>query len=104
LQRVCFVLKVRPERMEEYRERHRHVWQEMRDALHRAGWRDYSLFLSTDGLLVGYLTCDDFQSCLEAMEREEVNARWQAQMVPFFVMSERPDQAMHPLEEIFHLD
>jgi L-rhamnose mutarotase len=51
--RICFTLQVRPEKVEEYRERHRAVWPEMRAALTAAGWRDYSLFLREDGLLIG---------------------------------------------------
>jgi L-rhamnose mutarotase len=37
------------------------------------------------------------------MEATEVNARWQAEMTELFAQG-RPDQAMRPLEEIFHLD
>ena len=33
MQRVCFVLQVKPERLEEYKERHRTVWPEMQAAL-----------------------------------------------------------------------
>jgi len=43
MQRVCFLLKVRPERLEEYKVRHRTVWPEMLDALRETGWRNYSL-------------------------------------------------------------
>ena len=45
MERVCFQLHVRPERLDEYRERHRAVWPEMLDALREAGWSNYSLFL-----------------------------------------------------------
>ena len=60
MERVCFLARVRAERLEEYRERHEHVWAEMRDALRKAGWGNYSLFLADDGLLVGYLETDDY--------------------------------------------
>ena len=60
MERVCFLARVRPERLAEYRERHEHVWAEMRDALRKAGWGNYSLFLADDGLLVGYLETDDY--------------------------------------------
>jgi len=33
MQRICFVLQVKPERLAEYKERHRSVWPEMRAAL-----------------------------------------------------------------------
>jgi L-rhamnose mutarotase len=38
MQRICFVLQVKQERLEEYKERHRHVWPEMLTALHETGW------------------------------------------------------------------
>ncbi|GGK78277.1 L-rhamnose mutarotase [Planomonospora parontospora subsp. parontospora] len=105
MQRVCFLLKVRPERLEEYRERHREVWPEMLDALRQAGWRNYSLFLRPDGLLVGYLETEDFAAARAAMAGTEVNARWQAEMAPFFeALDGRPDEGMSPLDEVFHLD
>ncbi|MEV0997852.1 L-rhamnose mutarotase [Nonomuraea sp. NPDC050202] len=105
MQRVCFLLKVRPERLAEYRERHRDVWPEMREALSRTGWHNYSLFLRDDGLLVGYLETEDFEAAQKAMAGTEVNARWQAEMAPFFEgLDGRPDEGMVPLTEVFHLD
>jgi L-rhamnose mutarotase len=104
MERVCFVLRVRPERLEEYSARHRAVWPEMLEALSRAGWRNYSLFLRPDGLLIGYLETPDFARALQLMEVEEVNARWQSEMKPFFLgLDGRPDEAMDRLQEIFHL-
>ncbi|MEV5409176.1 L-rhamnose mutarotase [Thermopolyspora sp. NPDC052614] len=105
MQRVCFLLKVRPDRLDEYRERHTAVWPQMLDALRETGWRNYSLFLRDDGLLVGYLETDDFKAAREAMAATEVNARWQAEMAPFFEdLDGRPDEGMVALTEVFHLD
>ena len=103
--RVCFQLQVKPERMAEYRERHAAVWPEMREALTATGWRNYSLFLSGTGMVIGCLECDDFKAALQAMEQTDVNARWQAEMGEFFVGLEgrRPDEGFHRLDEIFHL-
>ena len=103
--RHCFLLRVRPERMEEYRRRHAAVWPEMLAALAETGWRNYSLFLSDDGLLVGYVEADDLRASLAAMARTEVNARWQAEMAPFFAGIEvGPDEGLVLLEEVFHLE
>ena len=102
--RVCFTLRVRPDRIDEYRARHREVWPEMRAALSEAGWHNYSLFLAEDGLLIGYLECDDFDAALAGMARTEVNARWQAQMAEFFEGDGNADERMRPLDEVFHLD
>jgi L-rhamnose mutarotase len=51
-ERVCFELRVRADRLGEYRERHRAVWPEMLAALREAGWANYSLFLREDGMLI----------------------------------------------------
>lgn len=103
--RVCFVLHVHPSKVDEYRQRHRAVWPEMRQALADAGWHNYSLFLRPDGLLVGYLECEDFDAARAAMAASEVNRRWQEEMAPFFVEldHDHPDESMRPLEEVFHL-
>jgi L-rhamnose mutarotase len=105
-ERVCFTLSVRPDRLEEYRTRHREVWPDMLEAFRRTGWRDYSLFLREDGLLIGYLECEDFAAAQRAMEDEEVNARWQADMQQFFELPSgaRPDTGFTRLQEIFHLE
>ena len=84
MQRVCFPLQVRPERMEEYTERHAAVWPDMLGALHETGWHNYSLFLRDDGLLVGYVETPDLDAALAGMDATDVNARWQAEMAPFF--------------------
>jgi L-rhamnose mutarotase len=104
--RICFLLRVRPERAQEYRERHGAVWPEMLEALRETGWRNYSIFLRGDGTLIGYLECDDFAAAQAAMQERDVNARWQAEMAPFFELEDgvAPDAAMAPLQEIFHLD
>ena len=104
-QRVCFLLQVRPERLAEYRERHRAVWPEMLAALSETGWHNYSLFLKDDGLLVGYFETPDLGAAREGMARRDVNARWQADMAPFFAELEgNPDEGFLQLEEVFHLD
>ena len=106
MQRVCFLLKVRADRLDEYIERHAAVWPEMLDALRRTGWTNYSLFLREDGLLVGYFETPDLQAALDGMAATEVNERWQAEMAPFFesLDGRRPDEAFATLREVFHLD
>src|ERR1700741_1502004 len=106
MKRICFVLQVKPDRLEEYKVRHRAVWPEMLSALRETGWGNYSLFLRPDGLLVGYVETEDFERARDEMAKREVNARWQHEMAEFFMTPPgiAPDQAMLPLEELFHLD
>lgn len=105
MQRVAFILKVRADRLTEYKQRHATVWPEMLAALRETGWHNYSIFLRPDGLLFGYLETPDFDLARNEMAKRDVNARWQADMAPFFEsITGRPDEAMLPLEEVFHLD
>ena len=67
MERVCFLGRVRPERLAEYRARHERVWPDMLAALQEAGWGNYSLFLTEEGLLVGYLETQDYQVALDRM-------------------------------------
>jgi L-rhamnose mutarotase len=105
MKRICFVLQVKPDRLEEYKRRHRAVWPEMLNALRETGWTNYSLFLREDGLLVGYLETEDFEGARAGMASREVNDRWQSEMKDFFLQPQglTPDRAMRPLEEVFHL-
>jgi len=104
--RVGFYAQVKKDRLVEYKERHKDVWAEMREALTETGWRNYSLFLRDDGLLFGYVEVDDLKAAVAAMEEKEVNARWQAQMGQYFeeLGDRRPDEGFLQMEEIFHLD
>jgi L-rhamnose mutarotase len=87
VERVCFLARVRPERLAEYRERHKRVWPQMRD-----------------GLLVGYLETENYQAAREAMAKTEVNERWQAEMSEFFITDGPPDESFTRIAEVFHLD
>ncbi len=106
MHRVCFQLQVRPERLEEYKARHRAVWPDMLRALKDTGWNNYSLFLRPDGLLIGYVETESIEAAQAGMDATEVNARWQAEMAEFFVDlgDARPDTGFVQLEEIFHLE
>jgi L-rhamnose mutarotase len=106
LERVCFLLTLRPERVEDYLAAHATVWPEMLDALRGAGWSNYSLFLRpADGLVVGYLETGNFDRAVAAMDATEVNARWQASMAEYFQAPPGvgPDEAMQRLSAYFHL-
>ena len=106
MQRVCFLLKVKQDKLAEYKKAHEAVWADMLQALRETGWHNYSLYLREDGMLVGYVETPDFQAALEGMAKREVNERWQAAMAPYFEQLEgrRPDEGLFVLEEVFHLD
>lgn len=106
MHRVGFVSRIAPEVMDEYRARHSDVWPEMQDALRRAGWHNYSLYLAPDGTLFGYVeTPDGLAAATAAMALEEVNARWQESVAHLFATDGATgDASFVQLDEVFHLD
>ena len=106
MQRVGFRLQVRPEMMDEYVRRHAEVWPDMLQALRETGWTNYTLFLDrSDGTLFGYFETPDLAAAKAGMAAREVNARWQAEMAPFFFAldGKRPDEGFLQLEDVFYL-
>ena len=107
MERVGFLLKVKTARLDEYKQIHKAVWPELLEIMRRAGWRNYSLFLSEDGWLFGYFETPDFARALAELEKTDASKRWETMMAPFF--EDFGDRRGHDagfvrLEEVFHLD
>jgi L-rhamnose mutarotase len=105
MERVCFQLQVKPERISEYRERHAAVWPQVLRAIEASGRRNYSLFIRDDGLLIGYYETDSVEESQRLLEQNPDTAEWEAEAAGFFVdMDGRPDQAAPRLVEVFNLE
>jgi L-rhamnose mutarotase len=107
MKRIGFLLKVKENMIEDYKNVHENVWGEMLEALRDTGWHNYSIFMKKDGTLFGYFeTPDSLQVAVEKMSHKEVNARWQTMMSPYFEIPQgaHADQTFIELEEVFHLD
>jgi L-rhamnose mutarotase len=105
VQRVCFQLQVKPERLAEYVERHAAVWPDMLRAIADSGRRNYSLFLRPDGLLIGYYETESDEESQAALTADPRTAAWEAAMADYFVaLDGRPDQNSLTLTEIFNLE
>jgi L-rhamnose mutarotase len=102
MQRVAFVLKVKPGHEPEYKHRHEHIWPEMSAALTAAGMRNYSIFrLGTQ--LIAYCEVDDWRETLRCLNASEVNARWQTYMSDILEVPLDPETGSFLLlEEMFH--
>jgi L-rhamnose mutarotase len=101
-QRSAFVLRVRPDKIDEYVEAHRTVWPEMLDALSNAGVRNYTIFRAGNEVF-GYFESDDLEQAAGYLDAQDVCTRWQNAMAG--LLEERvPDAGPPALEEIFRLD
>jgi L-rhamnose mutarotase len=101
-QRSAFVLRVRPDKIDEYVAAHRNVWPELLDALRAAGIRNYTIFRNGNEMF-GYFEADDLEAAGAYMAEQDVNSRWQDAMAE--LLDERvPDAGPPLLEEVFRLD
>lgn len=106
MERVCFRLQLKLDRLDEYIQCHAEVWPEVLAALTETGWTNYSLFVDeSDGMLIGYLETPDLAAAQAGMAARPVNARWQATMAEFFANldDKQPDEGFMQLRQIFHL-
>lgn len=106
MERIGFSLKVKKDKLEEYKKHHAAVWPELLDAIRKHGMRNYSIFTTDDGQLFGYAECDvSLEASLAGLDSEEINVKWQNFMKPFFEdLSGRPDESLIKLEQIFYTD
>ncbi len=100
MQRVGILIKVKPEKLEEYKRLHAHVWPELLAELRAAGIRNYSLWLRPDGMEFGYLECDDWQAACEYLAKSEVHTRWQEFMQNYLESPTDAAQGGQPVERL----
>jgi L-rhamnose mutarotase len=98
MQRVGFLIKVRPDKLEEYKRLHKNVWPDLLAELKAAGIRNYSLWLRPDGLEFGYLECDNWQATCDYLAKSEVHERWQQFMQNYLQSPTDAAQGGQPVE------
>ncbi len=106
MQRVGLLLKVRPEKLAEYRRLHDPIWPELAAELTASGIRNYSLWLQDDGTEFGYLECDDWEAACAYLAQSEVHTRWQTMMREYLITPTDAGQGGQPvrlLKQVFLL-
>lgn len=104
MQRVAFLMGLKPGFEEEYKRRHAEIWPELLDALHKAGAHNYSIFRHGEQLFA-YLETPDFEQMVKYLAEDPTNARWQIFMQSMMDTEVDP-QTNFPwlLPEMFHMD
>jgi L-rhamnose mutarotase len=104
MQRIAFVMRVRPGQEDEYRRRHQAVWPGMLQALKEAGCSNYSIFMHGHELFA-YMEVSDFDVLRQTLAASEASQRWEAHMAGIMEQAILPDTGFHEvLSEVFHLD
>lgn len=104
MQRVAFQLRIKPGKVEEYEEAHRHVWPELLQELERFEVSDYSIFRRGQQLFL-YMHVPDFDQLLKYLAASDVNQRWQREMAPLFepVPDLAANESVAMMQEVFFM-
>jgi L-rhamnose mutarotase len=107
MQRYGSVIRVKPEKLEEYKRLHANAWPEVLKMIHDCNIRNYSIFYR-DGLLFSYFEYvgEDFQADAAKMAADPRTREWWEQTDPCQqpVDTAAEGEWWAPMEEVFHTD
>jgi len=102
--RKAFLMRVRPDQHDAYRQRHHPIWPELAAVLKEHGVHNYSIFLDAEGdQLFGYVEVED-EARWAAIAGTPICRKWWTHMSE--IMPSYPDHRpiSRDLDEVFHLD
>jgi L-rhamnose mutarotase len=107
MKRYGMVIRIQPEKLNEYKAYHAKVWLEVLDMIKQCNIRNYSIY-HKDGYLFSYFeyTGDDFEADMTKMANHPKTQEWWAIMKPMQAPLEtrKEGEWWAEMEEIFHLD
>ena len=107
MQRYGSVIKLRPEKLEEYKELHANVWPEVLAMIRACKIRNYSIYYK-DGFLFSYFEYagDDYAADMEKMAADPKTQAWWKLTDPCQepLETRQPGEWWASMEEFFHVD
>ena len=107
MQRYGSVIKLRPEKLAEYKELHEHVWPEVLQMIKVCNIRNYSIYYK-DGFLFSYFEYlgTDFAADMKRMTADSRTQEWWKLTDPCQepLDTRKPGEWWASMEEYFHVD
>jgi len=107
MRRYGMVIKVRPEKLEEYKRLHAAVWPEVLAMIRECNIRNYSIY-HKDGYLFGYFEYhgEDYAADMAKMAADPATQRWWDLCNPCQepLPTRAPGEWWAQMEEVFHTD
>jgi L-rhamnose mutarotase len=107
MERHGMMIKVRPEKLEEYKKLHADCWPGVLKMIKECNLGRYSIYYR-DGYLFTYLeyTGNDFDADMRKMYADDTTREWLKHTDPCQqkLDTASPDEWWSPMEEVFHLD
>ncbi|MHB1347324.1 MAG: L-rhamnose mutarotase [Candidatus Humimicrobiaceae bacterium] len=106
MNRLAFQMKIKKDKIEEYKEAHRNIWPEVLDSIKKSGIHNYSIFLRGTNLFA-YFEVENLNKFYKEINTgSELNDKWQEKMSEYLeeVGDLNPGEPMAFMEEVFHVD
>ena len=107
MQRHGWVIKLKPGKLERYKELHANVWPEVAKMISDCNIRNYSIY-HRDGYLFSYLEYhgDDFEADMQKMADDPVTQKWWEECCPCQepLETNKEGEWWGDMEEVFHQD
>lgn len=107
MERFGSVIKLKPDKREEYKQLHANVWPEVLQMIQACNIRNYSIFYK-DGLLFSYFEYhgDDYAADMKRMADDPKTQAWWTLTDPCQepLDSSKPGEWWSVMEEYFHVD
>ncbi|MBM3265431.1 MAG: L-rhamnose mutarotase [candidate division Zixibacteria bacterium] len=104
-QRYGMVLRIRPDKIEEYKRYHAEIWPGVADMIRKCNIRKYSIYLKDDFLFSYFeYTGDDFKTDMAKMAADPTTQKWWDVMMPMQVplATRQEGEWWANMEEVFH--
>ena len=104
MEKIAFVMKLKPGNETEYEKRHDEIWPELSQTLKQAGVSDYSIFLEkSSGKLFGVLRRTEDHG-MDSLPLNPVVKKWWAYMADIMETHTDNSPVAVDLELVFHMD
>ncbi len=105
MRRFGQVIKVKPEKLQYYRELHANPWPSVIKKIEECNIRNYSIFLFNNSMLFAYFEYigEDFEADMAKMAADPETQRWWKETDPCQESLEiNSGEWWHNMEEVFH--
>ena len=104
MERYAWKATVLPGKLDEYVRRHNAIWPELKEVLHQAGIRNYTIW-NVGNELFGYYECDSIVEAARVQAESPVVDRWNEYMKDVMLMEMDPETGAQPLmKQVFFFD
>lgn len=107
MKRIGEMIKVRPEKLEEYKYHHANIWPQINAMIKECHIENYSIYQHGDYLFAYYeYTGEDFEADMAKMAADPETQKWWDLVKPFQepLKDRREGEWWAGMEEVYHLD